>query len=76
MTEHERPPCWPRGKSCPNNCAAQLYQRVIHNDTPLHGPWEGWKMRGAFLVSPGGERIRARELDRLLFRYRRFWNVM
>lgn len=68
----DRPPCWPEGQSCPNDCAAQLYTRTIHNETPLYGPWAGWKMRGAFLVSPGGERIRARALDRLLFRLDRF----
>lgn len=67
-----RPPCWPDRQPCPNDCAAQLYRRTVHNETPLHGPWEGWKMRGAFLVSPHGDRIRALALDRLLFRLARF----
>lgn len=68
----DRPHCWPADTPCPNNCAAQYYQRVIHNETPLHGAWEGWRMRGAYLVSPGGERIRALALDRLLFRVKNF----
>jgi hypothetical protein len=40
----DRPPCWPDGARCPHNCAAQLYRRVIWNETPLYGPWSGWRM--------------------------------
>ena len=46
-----RPPCWPPDGPCPNPCAAQHYQRVVYNDTPLSGPWAGWRLAGARLVS-------------------------
>ena len=62
----DRPPCWHDGQPRPNTCAAQLHRRVIYNDTPLHGAWEGWRMAGARLVSPHGEWIAAHSLDRFL----------
>jgi hypothetical protein len=68
----DRPPCWPDRTPCPNNCAAQLYKRVVHNETPLYGPWTGWRMAGAILVSPHRDRISALALDRLLYRVSRF----
>jgi hypothetical protein len=68
----DRPPCWREGQQCPNDCAARLYRRVIHNDTPLHGPWSGWQMKGHRIVSPTGEWIAVAALDRYLFRRERF----
>jgi hypothetical protein len=68
----ERPPCWPLERPCPNACAAAHYQRTIHNETPLHGPWAGWRLAGRDLVSPHGDRIPAHLLDRLLWREKRF----
>lgn len=47
-----RPHCWPDGQKCPNDCAAQLHARIVSNQTPLYGPWLGWCMAGARLVSP------------------------
>ncbi|BCT93820.1 hypothetical protein LYSHEL_28470 [Lysobacter helvus] len=44
---------------------AVLYQRI-----DLTGPWEGWKIRGQYLVSPNRERIPVRELVGLLIHYR------
>ena len=44
---------------------AQLHQRI-----DFAGPWQGWKMRGMWLVSPHGDRIKARELEYVMFRYR------
>lgn len=67
-----RPPCWVEGAPCPNDCAARLYQRVVYNHTPLHGPWSGWRMAGVQLVSPNREKIDAASLDRELFRRYRF----
>lgn len=52
-----KPPCWPEGQGCPNDCAAQHYERTIHNKTPLHGPWSGWRMAGRDLVTPDGVRL-------------------
>lgn len=63
-----RPPCWPAGKPCPNPCAAALHDRVIHNLTPLHGPWDGWRMAGRELVSPDGDRISPERLRGILWR--------
>lgn len=44
---------------------AVLYQRI-----DLTGPWQGWKIRGQYLVSPENERIMMRELIGLLIHYR------
>lgn len=54
----DRPPCWPEGRPCPNNCAYQLAERTVYNLTPLYGQWAGWRMAGRVLVSPDGDRIR------------------
>lgn len=68
----DRPPCWHDGQPCPNDCAAQLYRRVIYNETPLYGPWAGWRMTGQRLISPHREWIAAHRLDRLLHALSRF----
>ena len=62
-----RPPCWPDGTT-PNACADALYWRTIHNTGPLHGPWQGWRLAGRYLVSPDGERITPERLRGLLWR--------
>lgn len=69
----ERPPCWPEGQQCPNPCAARLYRRTVWNETPLHGPWSGWRLAGARLVSPHGEWIGPHVLDRVLWREQRLF---
>ena len=43
------------------------YRRVVHNHTPLHGPWAGWRMAGRDLVSPDGYRITAYRLRGFLY---------
>lgn len=68
-----RPPCWPAGKVCPNQCAAALYWRVIWAHTPLHGPWAGWRLAGARLIAPSGDWTSPDRLDRLLWRESRLW---
>ena len=68
----DRPPCWHEGQPCPNDCAARLYDREIYNVTPLHGPWEGWRLAGQRLISPHGEWIAPHTLDRVLYRRARF----
>ena len=40
--------------------------------TPLHGPWEGWRLAGQRLISPHGEWIAPHTLDRVLYRRARF----
>lgn len=67
------PPCWKTGSPCPNQCAERLYERVVSNHTALHGPWAGWRMAGWQLVSPHGERIDPRTLDRWLWRHSRMF---
>ena len=44
---------------------AVLYQRI-----DLTGPWQGWKIRGQYLVSPQKDRIPMRELIGLLIHNR------
>lgn len=63
-----RPPCWPEGSRCPNNCAKQLHERIVYNRTPLHADWSGWRMAGRVLVSPDGERISPERLRGILWR--------
>ncbi|MCC8484903.1 hypothetical protein VDG62_15475 [Xanthomonas campestris pv. raphani] len=63
-----RPPCWPAGTPCPNNCAHDLHRRVVSNHVELTGPWAGWRLAGRDLVAPGGERIPERRLRGLLWR--------
>jgi hypothetical protein len=48
-----RPPCWPKGEQCPNSCARNHYEHVVHNHVELTGPWSGWRLAGRELVSPG-----------------------
>lgn len=62
-----RPPCWPEGQS-PNDCACALYERTVHNRTPLHGEWSGWELRGRDLVAPDGQRITPGRLRGLMWR--------
>lgn len=62
-----RPPCWPEGP-CPNDCARALHDRQVHNQTPLHGRWEGWRMAGRDLVAPDGARISPERLRGLMWR--------
>lgn len=38
---------------CKHEFTAQHYARVVENRTPLYGPWEGWRMSGAWLIAPG-----------------------
>ncbi|MFC7300202.1 DUF3653 domain-containing protein [Cognatiluteimonas weifangensis] len=65
----DRPPCWPDDQTQrPNACAHAQYARVIHNITPLYGPWAGWRMAGRVLVSPDGDRISPERLRGLLWR--------
>lgn len=71
MTTELRPPCWAAGKGCPNSCAAQMHQRIAYNATPLYGPWAGWRMAGARLISPHGDWIAPHLLDRWLYRHAR-----
>ena len=64
----DRPPCWPSGQPCPNNCASALYERVVYNRHHLPEPWHGWRMAGRWLVSPDGDRIAPERLRGLLWR--------
>lgn len=63
-----RPPCWPAGQPCPNDCASALYARQVHGIQPLHGPWDGWRLAGRDLVGPDGDRISPERLRGLLWR--------
>ena len=44
------------------------YERVVHNKTPLYGPWSGWRMAGQYLVSPDRARITPERLRGILWR--------
>ncbi|WP_432277815.1 DUF3653 domain-containing protein [Lysobacter stagni] len=63
-----RPPCWPEGQRCPNDCAAQQFERHVHNRLSLTGPWAGWRFAGRDLVAPDGQRISPERLRGLMFR--------
>ena len=47
----------PTCRHCNRESDAAHYDRVVHNITPLHGPWSGWRMAGRDLVSPDGVRM-------------------
>jgi DNA-binding transcriptional regulator YhcF (GntR family) len=53
--------------------ARQLYQRIVWNETPLYGPWSGWRMIGTRLVSPDGEWVAPHTLRRMLWRHARMF---
>jgi len=63
-----RPPCWPAGSSCPNECAAALHERITRNHVALTGPWAGWRLAGRDLVAPDGQRINPQRLAGLMWR--------
>lgn len=63
----ERPPCWPEGQRCPNDCAGQLHERVTYGTTPLHGHWTGWRIAGRFLIAPSRQRAAPELLAHLMF---------
>jgi hypothetical protein len=69
----DRPPCWRAGEVCPNRCAAALYFRIVWNETELHGPWSGWRLRGGRLISPHGEWASAAMVDRWLLSHWRLF---
>ncbi|WP_411831969.1 DUF3653 domain-containing protein [Pseudoxanthomonas mexicana] len=68
LDDLRRPPCWPEGIQCPSACASAFCERTIHNHTPLHGPWAGWRMAGKELVSPNGLRVTPQRLMGLAWR--------
>lgn len=68
MTNDVRPPCWPAGTQCPNDCAAALHDRVTRNHVALSGPWAGWRLAGRDLVAPDGQRINPQRLTGLMWR--------
>ncbi|MEZ0470072.1 DUF3653 domain-containing protein [Luteimonas salinilitoris] len=56
--------CW----HCKDETPAEHYDRIIHNRTPLYGPWKGWRLAGRDLVSPHGERFSPKRLEGLAWR--------
>lgn len=43
------PRCW----HCKAETPAAHWERVVENKTALHGPWEGWRLSGQYLIAPG-----------------------
>lgn len=56
------PPCVKPGERL-NSCAKSLHSREIEGrvDLPAEN-WSGWKVRGQYLIGPGGMRFSARSL--------------
>jgi hypothetical protein len=69
----DRPPCWKPGAPCPNRCAAAHYWRTIFNHTELHGPWSGWRLAGARLVSPSRDWASPAMVDRWMYSHWRLY---
>lgn len=44
-----------------------VYQVRVLSQLDLENEWAGWKLRGAWLVSPAGDRINAKRLAGMLF---------
>ena len=53
---------------CNQASAESEYARVVHNKTPLYGPWAGWRMAGSWLVSPDGIRYTPERLRGMAWR--------
>jgi hypothetical protein len=51
----------------PDEALQFMRQVLLHCDCDFTHEWQGWKLRGRDLVTPGGERINARRLQGLLF---------
>lgn len=49
---------------------AYMRDAVLHQRIDLTGPWQGWKIRKQYLVSPDGDRIMMREIVGMLIHYR------
>lgn len=47
----------PSGYSITIRTIAQRLQDRVHNRFDLTGPWSGWKLRGQYLIGPGGIRV-------------------
>ena len=62
-----QPPCVVPGSRL-NECAGRLYREKVLGHVDLSADWAGWKLRGAWLVSPDGQRINPLRLRGLLFR--------
>lgn len=63
----DRPPCWPEGQPCPNDCARAHWERVVLNHHHLHADWSAWRFAGRYLIAPDGTRITPRRLLGLLW---------
>jgi hypothetical protein len=56
------PPCHVIGRPL-NTCAQRLYEQQIRGNIDLTGEfWPGWRIRGQWLIGPGGLRFNARSL--------------
>lgn len=44
-----------------------MYDLLVNSRVDFANEWSGWKMRGAVLISPEGDRIRPERLRGLLF---------
>ena len=53
--------------SVPEMLDAQ-YALMVHNHTPLYGPWKGWRLAGRDLVSPDKVRLSPERLKGLVHR--------
>lgn len=53
---------------CKAESDAAHYDRVVYNETRLHGPWQGWRMSGRYLIAPNrAGRITPEQLGAHLF---------
>lgn len=62
-----QPPCVTPGTAL-NPCARRLYQEKVLGHVDLSADWAGWKLRGKWLIAPGGHRINTLRLTGILFR--------
>ncbi len=49
-----------------NRCAREVHDWHVHGTGPLYGAFAGWRIAGDELVSPNGDRMRARRLEWLM----------
>lgn len=58
----EAPPCTTPGTR-PNLCARRHYDQHVMHNVDLPGPWAGWKIRGKWLIGPGGRKITRQQIE-------------
>jgi hypothetical protein len=67
MNQSGTPPCVSRGSAL-NACARAVQEWTVRAVGALHGPWQGWRLAGRWLVTPDGVRLSPERVRGLAWR--------